>query len=193
MTAEQKVEAILEAALERFATQGFDGTAMPEIAERARVGMGTIYRYFATKEVLGNAVFRRWKEALGAALAEALAGPGDEAARFLAAWRRVVGFARAYPLAFQFLELHHHAPYLDQESQAVERAATAPALAFLDRAAAAGVIEPVAPALVAPLIWGALVGLVRAGAAGAVALDERAVDQAARLMWRSLAKRGGER
>ncbi|MFO1187803.1 MAG: helix-turn-helix domain-containing protein [Alphaproteobacteria bacterium] len=35
------------AALSLFVEKGFDGTAVPEIAARAGVGTGTLYRYFA--------------------------------------------------------------------------------------------------------------------------------------------------
>ena len=45
-----KREAVLGAALELFVERGFHGTTVPEIAERAGVGAGTIYRHFASKE-----------------------------------------------------------------------------------------------------------------------------------------------
>src|SRR3990172_8038829 len=56
-----KRESILAAALELFAHKGFYGTVMPEVAERAGVGAGTIYRYFENKEALVNALYRHWK------------------------------------------------------------------------------------------------------------------------------------
>jgi AcrR family transcriptional regulator len=43
---DDKREAILGAALELFAERGFHGTAVPQIADKAGVGAGTIYRYF---------------------------------------------------------------------------------------------------------------------------------------------------
>jgi TetR/AcrR family transcriptional regulator, repressor of fatR-cypB operon len=49
-----KREAILNAALQLFTEFGFHGTAMPQVAERAGVGAGTIYRYFTSKEALVN-------------------------------------------------------------------------------------------------------------------------------------------
>ncbi|MCW7461137.1 helix-turn-helix domain-containing protein [Leptospira limi] len=52
-----KSEEILSAALELFTAKGFDGTAVPLIAERANVAAGTIYRYFASKEELVNSLF----------------------------------------------------------------------------------------------------------------------------------------
>src|SRR4029079_5221887 len=56
-----KREAILEAALALFVERGFFGTAVPEIAERAGVGAGTIYRYFESKEALVNTIYRATK------------------------------------------------------------------------------------------------------------------------------------
>ena len=45
-------ERILEAALEIFSQKGFHPATTDEIAERAGVGKGTLYRYFETKEKL---------------------------------------------------------------------------------------------------------------------------------------------
>ena len=53
-----KREAIMTAALELFVERGFFGTAVPEIADRAGVGAGTIYRYFESKEALVNEIYR---------------------------------------------------------------------------------------------------------------------------------------
>ena len=46
---------ILRAAAELFAARG-EGVQMEEIAERAQLGMGTLYRHFATKRVLLAAI-----------------------------------------------------------------------------------------------------------------------------------------
>ncbi len=45
-------ERVLEAALEVFSEKGFHHATMDEIAERAGVGKGTVYRYFSNKENL---------------------------------------------------------------------------------------------------------------------------------------------
>jgi AcrR family transcriptional regulator len=45
-------EAILSAALEEFASQGFAAARLDDIAKRAGVAKGTIYLYFADKEAL---------------------------------------------------------------------------------------------------------------------------------------------
>lgn len=59
---EQQKEArrrdILEAGFQVFAAQGFTATRLDEVAERAGVGKGTIYLYFASKEALFEEVVR---------------------------------------------------------------------------------------------------------------------------------------
>jgi AcrR family transcriptional regulator len=49
---------ILAAGLALFAERGFSATRLDDVAERAGIAKGTIYRYFATKEDLFEAVVR---------------------------------------------------------------------------------------------------------------------------------------
>src|SRR5262245_1401210 len=116
----EKRDAILDAALELFADLGFHGTAVPLVAERARVGAGTIYRYFESKEALVNALYQREKRRmLDAVLAEF---PVDKPAReqFRTFFVRMAAYAKAEPIGARFMELHHHAAYLDDESRQLE-------------------------------------------------------------------------
>jgi AcrR family transcriptional regulator len=49
---------LIDAALAAFAQAGFGGTKIDDIAQRAGVAKGTVYRYFATKDELFEAVVR---------------------------------------------------------------------------------------------------------------------------------------
>ena len=49
---ERKRCAILEAAAEEFQANGFEGTSMDRVAERAGVSKRTIYNHFENKEAL---------------------------------------------------------------------------------------------------------------------------------------------
>lgn len=53
-----KGDAILEAALHLFATQGYAETNVPSIAKAAQVGVGTVYRYFKNKDSILNHLFQ---------------------------------------------------------------------------------------------------------------------------------------
>ena len=70
-------DAILAAAGELFAARG-SGVQMDEIAERAGLGMGTLYRHFATKQALLAAIIARRFAAMIdlARAAERVADPG---------------------------------------------------------------------------------------------------------------------
>jgi AcrR family transcriptional regulator len=61
-------EEILDAARRVFAARGFRGTTIADIAEEARIALGTIYLYFPSKE----AVFGALNHRLGELIAEAL-------------------------------------------------------------------------------------------------------------------------
>ena len=67
-------EALQEAAMERFARQGFDGTTVEEIAEACEVSPRTFFRYFPTKEDVLFADGAARRERLLAVIAERPAG-----------------------------------------------------------------------------------------------------------------------
>jgi AcrR family transcriptional regulator len=154
-----KRQAVLHAALALMAERGFYGAAMPEIATAARVGVGTIYRYFADKESLGNALYRQGKQALTAALWADL--PRDEGwqTTFAEVWQRLAAFAKREPLMLRFLELHYHASYLDADSLALEQTAHAPAIQYLRDAIEAGAVRRLPAELLADMVWSMLVGV----------------------------------
>ncbi len=83
-------ERLLAAAAEAFATDGI-GTSLEEIARRAGVGIGTLYRHFPSRDALVAAVYRREVELLCDPVPELLDEmPPDEALR---AWMgRFVGY-----------------------------------------------------------------------------------------------------
>ena len=67
---------IMEIAALAFAESGCD-TPMDEIAARAGLGVGTLYRHFATKEALMGAMIRRKFEQILAVTEAALDLPGE--------------------------------------------------------------------------------------------------------------------
>ena len=86
-------EKVLAAAVELFAERGTEGS-LEEVAKRAGVGIGTLYRHFPTRDALVEAAYRNEVAQLRAAADELLAElPPDEA---LEAWmRRFVDYGTA--------------------------------------------------------------------------------------------------
>src|SRR5688500_17690018 len=107
--ASEKRDAIFGAAPELFAERGFPGVTVPEIAQKAKVGAGTIYRYFPSKEALVNALYQHHKQELGSHFMSGLDLSGPPRAVFKQFWARACELARTKPKVLEFLELHHHA------------------------------------------------------------------------------------
>lgn len=181
-----KRDAILEAALGLFVERGFHGTAVPEVALRARVGAGTIYRYFDSKEALVNELYQREKGALMARMLDGF--PVDAVAReqFRALWRKMAAYVAERPLAFSFLELHNHASYLDDASRALEARIVAFGVAFVERAQRKGELRAGTPMVLISLVLGGFIGLVSKGAACGLALDAAAWELAEQCMWEAI-------
>src|SRR5678809_1569510 len=97
-----KREAIVDAALELFVERGFFGTAVPEIADRAGVGAGTIYRYFESKEALVNEIYREQKLQFGRIATVDFPATAPTRQQFRVLWTRMAQFAIAHPGSFVF-------------------------------------------------------------------------------------------
>jgi AcrR family transcriptional regulator len=82
--AQRNYDTIVETARAMFRERGADAS-LDEIAKRAGVGPGTLYRHFPTREALIDAVMRDWADRINADADEAAASelPPREA---LAAW-----------------------------------------------------------------------------------------------------------
>ena len=140
--ARRSIDALLQAAKSVFATSGVDAPVR-EIAERAGVGVGTVYRHFPQRSDLITAVFRREIDACADA-APAFAAehePGEALARWMQRYVDFLSAKRGLAAA-----LHSGDPayaplpaYFDKRLR--------PALkALLDAAVAAGAVRPDADA-----------------------------------------------
>jgi AcrR family transcriptional regulator len=177
---------ILDAALSLFEERGFDATAVPEIARRAGVATGSIYRHFESKDALVNALYREWK---GRYNEQVLTPPPDGAdarAVFSHYWRGMARFAQDHPTAARFLDLHHHRGYLSHDTLASDRDAETVAAAFLEAAVRAGQVRPMAPVMLIALLAGAMRGLLQFSALGRLALDEATVRAAEDCIWNGI-------
>jgi AcrR family transcriptional regulator len=82
---------LVRAALELFTTQGYHASTTPEIASKAGVAEGTIYRHFASKEQLLNEIYRAAVRVFVTAVRDTPAGLGcaERLERIAAGWREV--------------------------------------------------------------------------------------------------------
>jgi AcrR family transcriptional regulator len=86
--AQRNYARLLSAAMAAFTEHGADDASLEEIARRAGVGIGTLYRHFPTRQTLLEAVYRDQVEALRARADELI--ESDAPGEALAAWLRAL-------------------------------------------------------------------------------------------------------
>ncbi|HWD02497.1 MAG TPA: TetR/AcrR family transcriptional regulator [Amycolatopsis sp.] len=97
-------DAIVAAAVEQLAEQGYAGCSVAAVAERAGVAVGTVYRHFPTKAELVVRVFRQVVTREVEAVRTASAGPGDPVERVAAVFETFAARALKAPrLAYALL------------------------------------------------------------------------------------------
>ena len=86
-------ERLVRAALELFTTQGYHTSTTPQIARRAAVAEGTIYRHFDSKEHLLNEIYRAAVRLLMSAVTDTPASLAcrKRLDRIASAWRDLAG------------------------------------------------------------------------------------------------------
>jgi AcrR family transcriptional regulator len=132
--AERNRARILAAASELFAERGLDAS-MPELAERAGVGVGTVYRAFPDKDHVLSAVMAERFRWLTAEIEAAIEADDAWAAFTDVVWKGAAlhakdrAFHQCLPEALDLAEVHEaRTGTLDAFQRLIERAQTAGAL-----------------------------------------------------------------
>jgi AcrR family transcriptional regulator len=88
--AQRNRDRLVEAAREVFREQGYDAS-LDEVAKRAGVGAGTLYRHFPTRENLLDAIMQSWVDRVDESAAKVLAHEGPPRDLLLAWFTAYVG------------------------------------------------------------------------------------------------------
>lgn len=118
-TADLTRQRLIHAALELFTTKGYHDTTTAQIAKKAGVAEGTIYRHFLSKQQLLNELYRaalRW----ASEVVRNADGASPRAQLALAAQGLVEGAARD-PAVVKLGLLERHEPLLDDDSRKATR------------------------------------------------------------------------
>ena len=135
--AQRNMDTLLQTAMEVFATSGVDAPVR-EIAEKAGVGVGTVYRHFPQRADLIAAVFRREIDACtdAAALLSAEHAPFDALAGWMLRFAAFIGAKRGLAKA-----LHSGDPAFDSLPGHFDQRLRPALRKLLDAAVAAGEIR----------------------------------------------------
>lgn len=112
---------LVRAALELFTTQGYHDTTTPQIAKKAGVAEGTIYRHFASKQHFFNELYRaaaRWAGKLVKDADALKVGPREKLAELA---RGLVAGAAGEPAVARLFFVQRYDDLLDDESRKTAR------------------------------------------------------------------------
>lgn len=112
---------LLRAAIELFTTRGYHLTTTPQIARRARLAEGTIYRHFKSKQDLLNELYRgavRWATGQAGAGDAGVLTPREQLAEVA---RALVSCAARDPAVIRMALLIRHGDLLDDRSRDTDR------------------------------------------------------------------------
>jgi len=155
----QRVGAILAAAQVCFSERGYESTTMAEIAARAGVVEGSVYKYFASKRDLLLKVIETWYEGLVEQFSQGLAGIKGtrNRLRFLV-WQHLVNIRRDAQLSrLMFQEVRLRADYYQSPLHRMNARYTGFLLGVVREGIAQGDFrENLAPSLVRDMVFGAI-------------------------------------
>ena len=187
MAQNDKRQAILQAALELFAEQGFHGAPTSQLAQKAGVGVGTLYRYFKDKDDLIRDLYRRVREdAVHQIFAEVPKGiPVRD--RYLLIMTRILRFFLDNPLQFRFMEQYYFSPFSAGDNDCDPPEANETLRALLLTAREEQIVKQAPVAVLQALAYGPIVALAKEHNNRNLAVDEEMIRQTVEASWDGLA------
>ncbi len=183
-----KRTAIFQAALKLISEQGFHATPVSQIAQRANVGAGSIYRYFQNKDDLLNQLYLEVKTHLHEAMSRnvSLEMPIDTLVKRVCL--NIFDFYVQNPEEFSFAEQHCDSPFLTD----ITRVAGAKILNdykdVLDRAIRDGIVQDLPAEMIFAILTGSISSLAKRHLAGVLEMTEERRQQAAHAVWCAIRK-----
>ncbi len=173
---------ILEAALGLIAERGFHGTPAALIAERAGVGVGTIYRYFRDKDELIHAVFQDVEKRQIEIITRNYDEERPFRERFVHLCRNVYHCLMENPLEFRFLEQYFDSPYGVEQRRRLDNLSRPFGRLFF-----AGkeqqVLKDVPDKMLYSLVFGPIAFSIKEHNAGFLQLDAERIDLFIGALW----------
>ncbi len=180
---------ILRAAMELIAAKGFHGAPMSEIADKAGVAAGTIYRYFENKDVLITQLHRELEEEISAVLLKDYPIERPLRERFSYLIRGLLRYFIAHPLHFRYMEQYLNSPYgisLHRDRLFGKSGKQEIIMDIFESGLEQQVIKALPKAVLFSLAFGPLLSLLRDHVLGFVVLEASLIDQIAEACWDSI-------
>jgi AcrR family transcriptional regulator len=113
----EKREDVLNATLALIAEQGFHAAPMSQIAEKAQLGVGTIYRYFKSKEELINALYLEIRTRMAQAILRGQDTSCPVKEQFIQYLQNLIRYLIIHPAEIQFTQQYENSPFITETTR----------------------------------------------------------------------------
>lgn len=179
-----KRTALLEAALELFAENGFNGSPTALIAKRAGVASGTLFFYFKTKEELIRELFFQIRGEIDNLALENTPEEWPIQERFLQAFSHILRYFLQNPRIFAFMEQYHFSPLRERGCNAPAENEKFRELLILAREQKA--IKDAPLFVLEALAFGPIASVAKEHASRGTAIDEETISLVVQGCWDGL-------
>jgi AcrR family transcriptional regulator len=181
-----KRESILMATLGLIAEHGFHGSPMSEIAERAKIGVGTIYRYFPGKQDLVNALYIETKKRVASYILRGFEDSLSVRDGIMHLLKQTIQYFSEHPAELFFAEQYEHSPLIRAKTRSEGIAEVEPILRLLERGVQEGELKDLPCELLGALISGPVFSVARMFVDEPARLTETSVDAGVGAIWDSI-------
>lgn len=178
-----KRAAALSATLELISEHGFHGAPMSQIAKHANIGVGTIYRYFANKEALINALYIDVKTRLTRYALRNYSEGVSVRESFQQFFSDVVRYCSENPSELSFSEQYENSPLITATTHAEAIRIAEPLQALFRRAIEQNLLKDLPFEILSALLSGAVISLAKLYLSGKVNLDETSLAAGIDAIW----------
>lgn len=185
-----KRERILSSAEALIAQLGFHGISMQQVAKRANVATGTIYRYFPDKETLLRCVHQERLRDASATILKNVDITEPCYLQFRQLWLNTLHYLQASPDSLCYRVQYEASPLFNREDEKkMDERYFKPVHEFFECGRVKGLFREMPAELLGFLALENLMLLTQKCAKGCIELDERLYEQLLDASWNSILKR----
>ncbi|GGH82585.1 AcrR family transcriptional regulator [Pullulanibacillus pueri] len=178
-----KRSAALKATLALISEQGFHGTPMSQIAERANIGIGTIYRYFKNKEDLINALYIEVKKRMAEHIFNHSFKDTPVEAQLKQYLIQFIRFSIEHPQELNFTEQYENSPLITEETRAEAMRVLEPLMTLFQRAVEQRLLKAMPIEMLVAMLGGSAIALAKLYLSDQKRLDEHTLEAGVSAIW----------
>ena len=183
MAKSSKRENILRATLKLIVQHDLENTSMDMIAKEAEVGMGTIYNYFSSKEILINELYCESKREMVRTVFEGHSVTLPLREQFIRIWHNVFYYSLEHPAVFQFLEQYSYSPIISDEAKELSWQLWLPSFELIEKAREQQILKDLPTEALLLISTSPIYSLVREAISGRINLDKSQIEAAIIACW----------